>query len=258
MAESISIPQIPLFKNQGVNFNFLKTFEEFLRRQDLTNRSKIAETIYDSNIIIHYKKVIELAWSNFQKSGSEEAKACHTAPESSSTIYSCIVDFLVGISSYKIKLNIIFDGITPKAYADAISSTSEGGESPHIDSLYPYDNFGASELVKAVEVLKDSNYPHTCMFAPYNATPQIFFLHDNYLASSICGYPDLLLYVYYNFIIDIDLESGEIEWVKYRRDHNLNKKNSLAKMFLNNGYITQKGEKHKTTTVENIQRQAIK
>jgi len=49
-----------------------------------------------------------------------------------------------------------------------------------------------------------------------------------------------LLYAFYNFIIDIDFQQGKFIWVKYKKEHKLNLKNTLAKMFLNNGYIRSK------------------
>jgi len=197
--------------------------------------------------------------SNYKrKTEAEDFKTKDSGSKKNPKIYNCIVDFLIGMSSYQIKLEIIFDGITPNALIPTLSSRQPGEEGAYLDPLYHHRNFGAAELLKAVHILKASNSSHNCSFAPYTATPQIYYLHDNYLGSSICGYPDLLLYVFYNFIIDIDLEKGEFEWVKYKKEHKLNYNRCLAKMFLNNGYITLNGEKHRKITNEKIKQQTTK
>jgi hypothetical protein len=72
------------------------------------------------------------------------------------------------------------------------------------------------------------------------------------MGASMCAYPDLLMYAWYNFIIDIDLEEGTFEWVKYSKENKLNEKRNLPKMFLNNGYLATKKGKKNPVGVETI------
>lgn len=124
-----------------------------------------------------------------------------------------------------------------------------------MNPYYSYRNPGVEEIIRAVKVLKDANYTHSYFFAPYEATPQIYYLHDHYLGANMCGYPDLLLYVWYNFIIDIDLENEEFEWVKYSKENKLNEYRNLTKVFLNLGYFLSKNNKNKEISVEDIRAQ---
>lgn len=74
----------------------------------------------------------------------------------------------------------------------------------------------------------------------------------------MCAYPDLLMYVWYNFIIDIDIENEEFEWVKYSKENKLNERRNLAKLFLNLGYFTPKGRKQHVATLQDIKKGTIK
>ena len=103
-------------------------------------------------------------------------------------------------------------------------------------------------------MVKDANYSHNYYFAPYEATPQVYYLHDSYLGGNMCAYPDLLLYVYYNFIIDIDIENEQFEWVVYSKENKVNENKNLAKMFLNSGYYIPKGGKYKDLSTDEIRK----
>ena len=121
-----------------------------------------------------------------------------------------------------------------------------------MNSLYLYNNPGTEEIVQAVTLLRESNYKHNYYFAPYEATPQVFYLHDHYLGGSMCAFPDILMYAWYNFIIDIDVERGTFEWVKYSKETKMNERKNLAKMLLNIGYFTPKGTLPARVTVDQI------
>lgn len=68
----------------------------------------------------------------------------------------------------------------------------------------------------------------------------------------MCAYPDLLLHVYYNYIMDIDLESGLYEWVKYRGENQINTNGNLSMLFLNCGFYTSDNHKYKELSVDDI------
>lgn len=161
------------------------------------------------------------------------------------------------MSQYNIQLHIIIDGIKPKLLADTFDLNINDTENGYVNSIYSYKNFGVEEIIQAVKVLKESNYSHSYYFAPYEATPQVYYLHDHYCGGNMCGFPDLLFYVWYNFIIDIDVEKQEFEWVKYSKENNLNKTRNLAKLFLNLGYFLRPGERYREVTVEQIKTETI-
>ena len=160
------------------------------------------------------------------------------------------------MSQYGIQLHIIIDGIKPKLLAETFELNSLESEDGYVNSIYCYKNFGVEEIIQAVKVLKESNHSHSYYFAPYEATPQVYYLHDHFAGASMWGFPDLLFHVWYNFIIDFDLQKQEFEWVKYSKENNLNRTRNLAKMFLNLGYFLKPGEKYKELTTEEIKAEA--
>jgi len=94
-----------------------------------------------------------------------------------------LTNFLIQATSHQITFQVIFDGIKPKALQNTVDEESK--EMLNLNPLYSYSNFGAVELVKVIKLLRNANYMHSYMFAPYEATAQIYYLHDNYMASSI-------------------------------------------------------------------------
>lgn len=158
------------------------------------------------------------------------------------------------MSARNIQLDIILDGIKPKAFIDHFEIDYKDTEGAHVNKYYDYRNFGVEDIIHAVKVAREANCTHNYYFAPYEATPQVYFLHDSYMGANMCAFPDLLMYVWYNFIIDIDLEKEEFEWVKYSKENKLNDKRNLSKMFLNSGYMIQKGGHYKDITVEEIKK----
>lgn len=161
------------------------------------------------------------------------------------------------MSQYNIQLHIIIDGIKPKLLADTFELNCNDSEDGYVNSIYSYKNFGVEEIIQAVKVLKESNYSHSYYFAPYEATPQVYYLHDHFWGGSMWGFPDLLFHVWYNFIIDFDLSKQEFEWVKYSKENNLNKARNLAKWFLNLGYFLKPGEKYRDLTTEQIRDETV-
>lgn len=139
--------------------------------------------------------------------------------------------------TYNIQVDVVFDGIKPKCLNDAFPCDPGESELPSVDPFYSYRNYGASDIITAVKELRSNNIKHNFYFAPYEATPQVFYLHDCFMGASMCAYPDLLMYAWYNFIIDIDLEEGKFEWVKYSKENRLNEKKNLPKVFINLGYF---------------------
>lgn len=158
------------------------------------------------------------------------------------------------MSSHNIQLEIVLDGIKPKVLADNYDFLYPEHNDLHVNSIYPYSIPGAEEIIRAVKVVKDANCSHNYYFAPYEATPQVFYLHDSYLGGNMCAYPDLLLYVYYNFIIDIDIENDQFEWVTYSKENRVNENKNLARMFINSGYYLSKGSKYKEITTDEIKK----
>jgi len=170
----------------------------------------------------------------------------------SAELTNCLVRFLIGISAYSINLNIVLDGIKPYVMSENWEMDCEDAKDPHINSLYTYKNPGIEEIVHAVNLMRDANLKHTYYFAPYEATAQVYYLHDNYCGGSMCAYPDILMYAWYNFIIDIDLDLGEFTWVKYSKDSRLNEHKNLAKAFLNMGLYTLKKQEVSRLTINQI------
>lgn len=173
---------------------------------------------------------------------------------SDTKLYNCIVGFLIYMSSWNIQLNIVFDGMKPKALVENFEVNYPTSIEGQVNTVYSYNNEGVEDILKAVKVLRESNYKHTYYFAPYEATPQIYYLHDSFCGSSMCAYPDLLLYVWYNFIIDIDVQTNEFEWVKYSKENKLNDCRNLPKMFLNSGYYLKPDEKTKIINTDQIKK----
>jgi hypothetical protein len=163
-----------------------------------------------------------------------------------------VVNFLIEMHRYNIQVEVVFDGITPKCFSEAFSSDPGEAELPSVDPFYNYRNYGAADIIAAVKDLRSANIKHNFYFAPYEATPQLYYLHDSFMGASMCAYPDLLMYAWYNFIIDIDLEEAKFEWVKYSKENKLNEKRNLPKMFLNNGYLATKKGKKNPASVETI------
>lgn len=161
------------------------------------------------------------------------------------------------MTTYNIQLDIILDGIKPKAFTDFFETDYSDNQGAQVNKFYDYKNYGVEEVVHAVTVAKEANCNHNYYFAPFEATPQVYFLHDSYMGANMCAYPDLLMYVWYNFIIDIDLENEEFEWVKYSKENRLNEKRNLSKMFLNSGYMIPKGGQYKDLPPDEIKKRII-
>ena len=223
----------------AINIRFLEQFEKFLRQEEHTIKDKLID-LANTNIVIHYKKLIDIACRNYKER------------KDSTKLYNCLVRFLMDISCYKIELEIILDGTKPKILADLFETDFHDKEGAYINPYYSYRNYGVAEIIQAVKVLKDANYKHNYYFAPFEATPQVYYLHDQYMASSMCAYPDLLMYAWYNFIIDIDIENGEFEWVKYSKENKLNEKKNLAKVFINFDYFVPKGSIYKPKSMDKL------
>lgn len=62
----------------------------------------------------------------------------------------------------------------------------------------------------------------------------------------------MLLYAWYNFIIDINVEKHEFEWVKYRNENKLNENRKLARVFLNCGYYLRSDQVYKDLTPDDL------
>ena len=93
-------------------------------------------------------------------------------------------------------------------------------------------------------MLQKAGYGHSYYFAPYEATPQVVYLHDNYCGGNLMLYPDLLLYGWYNYIMDINLTTETFEWVKYRKELRLNENRKLPLVFVKAGYYLPKSVKY--------------
>jgi len=156
------------------------------------------------------------------------------------------------MSTFNIQLQIIIDGIKPKLLANTFDVNYPNPDEGYVNTIYSYRNSGVEEIIQAVKVLRDANYKHSYYFAPYEATPQLYYLHDHFCGSSMCAYPDLLFYVWYNFIIDFDLQSEEFEWVKYSKENKLNESRNLSKMFLSSGYYLKPHEEYVDLSTDDI------
>ena len=106
------------------------------------------------------------------------------------------------------------------------------------------------EIIEAIKVLNQGGYAHKYFFAPYEATPQVVYLHDNYCGGNLMLYPDLLLYGWYNYIMDIDLANESFEWVKYRKELKLNEQRKLPTVFVKCGYYIPKGKSHQQISMK--------
>ena len=226
----------------AINIKFLKHFEEYLKVNSYTNTDNLTK-LSNSSIIIHYKKLIEIAIKN-DMSGEPEPM-----------LFSWVVNFLLSMSSYKISIKVVLDGVKPKLLAENFDLSTEVQAKCEPSWLYNYTNLGVDEIIEAIKVLKDAGYAHSYFIAPYEATPQVYYLHDNFLGSSLWGYPDLLMYTWYNYIMDINTIDGSFEWVIYKRNHKLNENKSLYKIFVKNGYYLARDQKYKPITFDELKSQ---
>lgn len=159
------------------------------------------------------------------------------------------------MSTYEIQLTVIMDGVKPILLTQKFYLENEILAEWEPSFLYNYKNYGVDEIVQAIKVLKNAGYKHSYYFAPYEATPQVFYLHDNYWGGNMWGYPDLLMYAWYNYIMDIDLENEQFEWVKYHKEHKLNEGKNLSKVFVNNSYYLHKDTKYKLVSIDDLEYQ---
>lgn len=167
-------------------------------------------------------------------------------------LYNWLVDFLVSMSTFKIRLHIIMDGIKPQILSDNFVLESEVPAEWEPSRLYNYANYGVDEIIEAVNVCNNAGYEHSYFFAPYEATPQVVYLHDNYCGGNLMLYPDLLLYGWYNYIMDIDIANEKFEWVKYKKEHKLNEARNLPKVFMNFGYYISKGQPYEAPSFDTL------
>lgn len=108
--------------------------------------------------------------------------ACRNYSEGkdSTKLYNCLVRFLIDMNSFDIKLEIIFDGIKPRVLSGLFEVDYPDREKVRVNKYYSYRNYGVEEIIRAVKVAKEANCKHDYYFAPFEATPQVFSLHDSF------------------------------------------------------------------------------